>query len=103
MATVFITEFANWVVSPGGGTGGVPAMPIINQQNLLTSGSETKSAAFNVATKIVQLSLDSGVVRLLIGTSPTTTASTGMRLATTIPLYFGVQGSDMLLSAISAA
>lgn len=102
MTTLFVTEFSNWVNSPGGDIS-APKEPAITTQSLLTSASETKTSLFNVATRLVRVSLDSGSCRILFGLSPTVTASTGMRLAATSPEFFGVDGSNMRISAISTA
>src|SRR5262245_56643222 len=105
MATLFVSEFYNWANAPGGGAIMAPQTPAITAQTLVISSTETKTALLNVATKIVQIQLDSGACRILFGASgsPAVTASPGMRLANTTLHYFGVQGSDTLISAISTA
>ena len=105
MATLFIDEFTNWVNSPGGDVDRAQ-LPPITTQRLAIGASSAASAALNVATRLVRLSLDSGVCNIVIGVSgAAVTGSTGMRFAQTVGDLFGVPAGQTgtFINAITSA
>lgn len=105
MATLFVDEFASWVSSPGGDVDRAP-LPPITTQRLTIGASSAATNALNVATRLVRLSMDSGVCNIVIGASgAAVTGSTGMRFAQTVGELFGVPAGQTgtFINAITAA
>jgi len=100
--SLLIAEYANWVVAPNGAVM-APMEPAIAVQTFTPTAS-TSTAPFNVATKFVAVMADSAAYRILFGTDPVVSASTGWRVAPTMqPQFFGVSGSATRIAAISTA
>lgn len=75
MATLYITEYAN-VTMQAGTLIAVPEDPPITKQTVAIGGSSASSATLNAATRLVRLHCDA-ICSVLIGTSPTATATDG--------------------------
>jgi hypothetical protein len=94
MAFLYITEYSNWVTSPNGDIRSGKEPAITTQR--IAIGGETKSAAFNAATRFIRAATDSTACCVLFGAAPTVSASTGSRLAANAEAFFGVNASDVV-------
>lgn len=74
MATLYVTEYANLGVSPGGGSAPVVAEPPIAEQTVAIGGSSAASSAFANNTNFIRLHTDA-ICSVIFGTAPTATAA----------------------------
>lgn len=88
MATVYISEFAEFPVWQGSQTPAAP-MPPVAEQTVAIGGGSVASAAFNAKTRIVGIHTDA-ICSIAFGAAPTATA-TNRRLAANATEYFRVQ------------
>lgn len=88
MALLYITEYANAVMSDG-----VPVQagqePSIDQTPVAIGGGSLQSAAFNANTRFVRLHTDA-ICSVVFGESPTAVTNTQKRMAANSTEFFGV-------------
>jgi len=101
MATLYITEYAETQIGPGGKVGtGIPMEPPLAEQTVAIATTSNASAAFNSGTRFVRLQADA-VCSVSFETAPTAT-TTKDRVATNTELLRGVPlGQSFKVAVIS--
>lgn len=101
MAVLYITEYAEQAIFPGGHALPAGKEPAVATQTVAISGSHAESSAFNAKTAFVRLHTDAicSVLTTAAGTAATTSHP---RMAAGTTEYFAVEpGSSMKVSVIS--
>jgi hypothetical protein len=99
MATVYITEFSNSAISPGGQMQ-VPYEQPLAEQTVAIGGSSVQSNAFNAATGFIRVEVDA-ICSIEINANPTASTTTA-RLAANQTEYYGVpKGANFKLAVIT--
>ena len=87
MATLYITEYSNSAISPGGQMQ-IPYEQPLAEQTIAIGGSSVQSNAFNAATQFVRLHTDA-ICSIEFGQNPTASSTTA-RMAASQTEYHGV-------------
>lgn len=99
MAVLFITEFPELGTrTQNAQSTAVISQPTLAEQTVAIAGASAQSAAFNVNTRMVQLSTDA-ICSIKFGTNPTATATT-MRMAAGERLNFAVPAGQSYKVAV---
>jgi hypothetical protein len=88
MAFLYVTEFAELAIGPGGRVGQIPQRPPLAEQAVAVAAGHAESNAFNAATRIVRLHSDV-ICSMVIGTNPVATAANA-RMAANQTEFYGV-------------
>ena len=103
MALLYVTEFAELAIGPGGRVGQIPEQPPLAEQALIaTNGAVVVSNFFTTSTRVVRLHTDV-ICAIEFGTNPTAIAagSTGTaRMAANQTEYHGVPGGGTYKVAV---
>ena len=103
MALLYVTEFAEMAIGPGGRIGQITQQPPLAEQALIaTNGGVVVSNFFTTSTRIVRLHTDV-ICAIEFGTNPTAVAagSTGTaRMAANQTEYYGVPGGGTFKVAV---
>lgn len=93
MATLYISEYTNIGLTNGVNIP-VPQEPPIAEQTVAITGTSAQSAAFNSATKYIQVHTDA-ICSVLCGSNPVATTSK-KRLPADVTKEFGVNPGDKI-------
>lgn len=97
-----VVEYAGLVPQQLGSVIPIPMEPPLAEQQVDFSGGVAQSSAFNAKTRIIRICGDSAC-RVLVGTNPTATTTSG-RLAAGSTDYRGIpEGVTFKISAIAEA
>lgn len=89
MATLNLVEYSELAKDAGGNIVMVGIEPAVTTQNV-TFSTTTQSSTLNASTRFVYLSSDTNC-RVVFGTNPTATTSTGVRLVANTGMFIGLK------------
>jgi hypothetical protein len=89
MAVVYITEYANIAVGPGGRLSQIPEEPPLAEQTVVIGAGSLQSSAFNSKTRVIRVASDA-ICAVLVGTNPTAVNGTSGRMAAGQTEYRGI-------------
>jgi hypothetical protein len=107
MALLYVTEFAELAIGPGGRVGQIPEQPPLAEQALIaTNGAVVVSNFFTTSTRVVRLHTDV-VCAFEFGTNPVAVPAAGpgqtARMAANQTEYHGVPGGGTYKVAVTGS